>query len=792
MFLMSSELVAQLVDPADAALSAGSNTKVAWRCPVDSRHVWRAAPNTRRNSPGCPVCLNILVLPGVNDLATTDPQLASALLDPALATQVHRGSHRKVSWACAAVPSHCWKTSVVARVRLNSGCPYCSGRIPFPGHNDLVTTHRELALTLVDPEQARQVAAGSAKKLLWRCTSEPTHTWLAPVRNRTGVGRAKLTGCPHCLGRNPRDPQRKPTLTEISSPLLAEAVDPLFAGSLSLGSGRLVSWWCDDCGGGHEFSMSVRQRVRGQGCPVKAGVQILPGVNDLATTHPVLAAQLLDPALATTLSRGSEAAPQWRCEVGHQWSATIFSRVQGTNCPVCSNKQILAGFNDLQTLRPDLAAQLVNRSLAATLSVGSSTIVEWRCPRSMEHVWEARVASRAAGSACPYCTNKKVLVGFNDLATTHPHLAQQLAQSNTATTITVSSAQRVTWICEAGHSWTTFAYQRAHIPTGCPRCATSAPEKELAEIIRSLIPAEPVLLSDRTLLDGQEVDITVPSRRLAIEFNGLYWHCETSGKTSDYHANKSERAATAGYQLIHVWGDDWLIRRDVVVRALAHKLGVVYRLLEVLPEADPRIAERIFARKLIPTEASGAEASQFLDANHIQGRVAASRHFALQDDDGAVRALLSLRSPRNSARMNRDAGEWEIQRYATMGLIPGGFTRLIKHAETVLSAENETLDRWISFSSADISDGGMYRSAGFTAEATLPADYKYVGGLTGWRRAPKEKFQKKRFRNDPALIWHDGWTEREAAAANDLHRIYDSGKTRWVKSVVMPSPTASR
>ena len=103
----------------------------------------------------------------------------------------------------------------------------------------------------------------------------------------------------------------------------------------------------------------------------------------------------------------------------------------------------------------------------------------------------------------------------------------------------------------------------------------------------------------------------------------------------------------------------------------------------------------------------------------------------------------------------------------------------LKHAEHRLVPEG--LTRWISFSSAEVSDGGLYETAGFTAQAQLPPEYRYVGTLTKMRRVPKEQFQRKRFREDPDLVWDESWTEHEAAIAHKLYRVYDAGKTRWVK-----------
>ena len=134
--------------------------------------------------------------------------------------------------------------------------------------------------------------------------------------------------------------------------------------------------------------------------------------------------------------------------------------------------------------------------------------------------------------------------------------------------------------------------------------------------------------------------------------------------------------------------------------------------------------------------------------------------------------------------MYRDDGEWEIQRYATKGHVPGGFTKLLKAAEKLLLLKGYDLTKWVSFSSNDVSDGSLYRQSGFVIDNILKPDYKIVGDYTKWKRVPKEQFQKKRFRSDDSLLWDESWTEREALAANKLYRIFDAGKIKWIKYVI--------
>lgn len=134
--------------------------------------------------------------------------------------------------------------------------------------------------------------------------------------------------------------------------------------------------------------------------------------------------------------------------------------------------------------------------------------------------------------------------------------------------ITASSGLRVILECEKGHEWTPFAYAIG----GCPRCAQSAlvskQEQSLVDFVCSLVGKSRVRTSVRDVIYPKELDIYVPSRGVAIEFNGTYWHSEENGKHKDYHFDKWLACKDRGITLISVWEDDWLYRRSVIERVL--------------------------------------------------------------------------------------------------------------------------------------------------------------------------------------------------------------------------------
>lgn len=663
----------------------------------------------------------------------------------------------------------------------NSTAPKRRGRPPGA---TLAQARPDLAAQLVDPSLGHTLSRGSSTKAEWKCALG--HTWHAAVYNR--VNSKNPTGCPVCDGKKVLPGFNDVATTHPSASALL--TDQTLATAITAFSNKKVDL---TCAAGHQWQAPMsRLTAQGSGCPYCSGRKSVVGSTDLISTHPELAAQLVDQTLATKLKAGSHQVVEWRCAADktHTWKAYVDGRTgKGVGCPFCSGRRAIPGRTDISTTHPEIAATLADPTQGSQVSSGSDRKLSWICEADPSHVWSASVYNRVFCSNCPFCANRAVIAGQNDLATTHPETAAQLVDPAQALTTTYGSGTPLLWQCSAKteHTWLAPPARRTgKNGTGCPHCLgplPSAAEKELAGVISTLVEDE-VLTSDQTVLPGRyELDIVVPSKNFAVEFNGVYWHSEASGKPATYHADKAEMADAAGYQLVQVWEDDWLARQDIIIRSLAHKLGCAHRLPQVIKDIDPKATQRVYARKLTPGAASGGEAAVFLQANHIQGPVSASIHLVLRDSDGAIRALLSVRSPSSNARMKRGPGDWEVQRYATCGVVPGGFTRLLKYAEKTLLESGRPLTQWISFSARDISDGGLYEMAGFQAQAHLAPDYRYVGNATNWVRRPKEKFQRKNFRENPDLLWDENWTERQAAAENKLYRVYDSGKTRWAKPV---------
>jgi hypothetical protein len=430
-----------------ATVRANSTLKLGWKCLLG--HTWTAQVVERSKGTGCPYCAGKAVWRGFNDLATTNPELASEAhgWDP---TTLTAKSGKRRNWICSL--GHVWDASPADRSR-GDGCAICSNRRVLVGFNDLASNNPELAKQAHgwDPSTS---TARSTEQREWIC--DKGHTWQARV-----VERQNGTGCPVCANKKIVIGYNDLATTHPDLASQADGWDPT---TVVAGATKPYNWVCKR---GHLWSMVVRNRTRqGQNCPYCSNHRVLAGFNDLATTNPEWAAQAdgWDP---TTVLAGSHTKLQWKCEYGHTWKCPPQDRKVG-GCPVCSNQQVQVGYNDLATTHPDLAAQADGWD-PTTVVAGTQLRLRWIC--NLEHRWVTTGASRASGQGCPYCSNSKVLAGFNDLATVNPALAAEVFGWDPTTVLPRSSAKR-NWICALGHTWEAAIANRSG-GSGCPSCSVS-------------------------------------------------------------------------------------------------------------------------------------------------------------------------------------------------------------------------------------------------------------------------------------------------------------------------------
>ena len=155
----------------------------------------------------------------------------------------------------------------------------------------------------------------------------------------------------------------------------------------------------------------------------------------------------------------------------------------------------------------------------------SNKKVWWKCSKG--HEWEAAINNRTNGRNCPYCSGKKVLPGYNDLRTVNPVVASEWNYEKNGDLIpenfTANSNKKMWWICHKGHEWRSTISNRNN-GNGCPQCSserhTSFPEFALLYYLRKCELDAVHAYREK----GYELDIYIPSKRVAIEYDGYYWH----------------------------------------------------------------------------------------------------------------------------------------------------------------------------------------------------------------------------------------------------------------------------
>lgn len=145
-----------------------------------------------------------------------------------------------------------------------------------------------------------------------------------------------------------------------------------------------------------------------------------------------------------------------------QYEAPLYTRRRERDAPA-----------DIASQYPELMPEWADARDPETLLPNSHKHIQWRCP--LGHEYEAMPYSRIRSTGCPYCANRKVLPGFNDLATTHPELCKEWAGDLngelTPQAVTHGSTKRVWWRCESGHVWKAAIYSRTREKAaGCPFC----------------------------------------------------------------------------------------------------------------------------------------------------------------------------------------------------------------------------------------------------------------------------------------------------------------------------------
>jgi len=259
-------------------------------------------------------------------------------------------------------------------------------------------------------------------------------------------------------------------------------------------------------------------------------------------------------------------------------------------------------------------------------------------------------------------------------------------------------------------------------------------------------------VTNRKILGKEELDIYFPKNNLAIEFDGIYWHNELF-VDKNYHLNKTIKCNEKNIDLIHIFEDEWLYKREIVKSIIKNKLGLT--------------SNKIFARNCQIIEITSNESKKFLDDNHIQGNVNTKVRIGLIHNNELV-SLMTFSKGR--IIMGGKSDEWELTRFCNLlnTNVIGGANKLFKFFIKKYSPK-----KIISYSDIRLFNGGLYEKMGFKRVSQSKPNYWYV----------KNGLRSHRFNYRKSILVNDGFdpnkTEKEIMFERKIYRIYDCGNIRW-------------
>lgn len=299
-----------------------------------------------------------------------------------------------------------------------------------------------------------------------------------------------------------------------------------------------------------------------------------------------------------------------------------------------------------------------------------------------------------------------------------------------------------------------------NIDRNCGSCAKCHPtnngrsiaEEEIATFIESL--GVDVVRNDRIALSGKEIDVYIPEKKLGIEYNGLWWHCEAKSPDRNRMLTKLQLASSLEIKIFNIFEDEWLQKRRIVEGMIRHRLGIYER--------------RIFARKCKVKPIDVQMARTFVDENHLDGYTSSTTRIGLITDDGELVAVMTLGQP----QQQKWKDHLEVKRFCTVhgSSAIGALGKLTAHAKEIAKALNKKA--LLSYVHLRHGTGDSYVKAGFTHIGTTALDYFWTTG--GGSRIGRQVIQANS---------RLGLSEAAVASSRGVHRIYAAGSVQFTLKV---------
>jgi hypothetical protein len=278
------------------------------------------------------------------------------------------------------------------------------------------------------------------------------------------------------------------------------------------------------------------------------------------------------------------------------------------------------------------------------------------------------------------------------------------------------------------------------------RFSVSVGERELFEYVYNICPD--AQSNVRSVIYPYELDVYIPSKKVAFEYCGLYWHSNSVERiTPNYHLNKLDMCNKLGIRLITIFEDEWIFRKDIIFNTISYVLNNIS-------------GNKVYAKACNIRQVT-TDKKPFFEKYHLMGDGKSSLNIGLFAD-GVMVACAGFKQLGNR--------RLELNRYATSTLVVGGLGKILKYIK-----KQELYTQIVTFADRRWSNGTLYEKTGFVCDKTIKPDYRYV---VGNRRIHKFNFRHKHLPSILGTKYNPTLSESENC--KNIPRIWDCGLKRFV------------
>lgn len=516
---------------------------------------------------------------------------------------------------------------------------------------------------------------------------------------------------------------------------------------------------CIICPKHGEFLQTPQSHLRGKGCPKCANERRGKGLTKIEFVERANSVHDGKYDYSQTEYKNINSKITINCPIHGSFTQLAINHLNGQGCPKCAGRgltqeEVIKGFIDRHGDKYDYSK---------VEFVGMSQKVCIICPTHGEF-WQTPL-KHLKGQGCKKCAyienGKKKRLELGDFLTKAKIIHNN--KYDYSQTDYNTSHNKIKIICPEHGEFEQLPYD--HIwGHGCPICGNiySNGEFEIYNFLCNKLGEEKIKLHDRTILNGKEIDIFIPSKNIGIEYNGLYWHSEINGKDRNYHLNKLNECNNKGINLIQIFEDEYIKNKDLVLKKIEHILN--------LQNGYPKV----MARKCLIKEISKKESRDFLSANHIQGYSNSSISYGAFYCEKLMGVMCFTKTDKED--------EWILNRFATnndyicQGIGGKLFSYFLKQYNPKM-VKSFADRRWTV-----TKDNNLYTKLGFNLTDILSPDYRYVNEKNPKERIHKFNFRKKIMSKKYGL--DESLTEREMTKEMNFFKIWDCGlyKYQWFNS----------